>query len=104
MAQDADISEMSVKEFKERVGLYRARQHRLALVVARDGRLRAVSRLNPSNTQLLCRDMSGESVWRVTSFVNGQPVGHRAYDQLTGGMPCQNALAEFASDAWEVQS
>jgi hypothetical protein len=45
---------------------------------------------------LLTRNGSSEAPWRVTSFRDGEPIGHREYDKLEGGSPIQNAFQEFA--------
>ena len=64
----------------------------------RDGYLLGVSARDPSYSILLTRNCTGESAWRVTSFRDRQPVGHRAYDMLEGGGPTRDALQEFLSD------
>jgi hypothetical protein len=58
---------------------------------------------HPGHRLLLSRSVSGDCAWRVTSFCDGQPVGHRDYDRLIGGGPCQNALQEFADETIEVR-
>lgn len=40
--------------------------------------------------------------WRVTSFSDGQPTGHREYPSLDGAGPCLDALSEFANSDIEV--
>lgn len=69
----------------------------LRVAFERDGCLYAISQRDPSYAILLTRNGSSEALWRVTSFRDGEPVGHREYDLLEGGSPIQNSFAEFAS-------
>ena len=76
---------------------YRARMAVVRAAFERDGCLYAISQRDPSYAILLTMNGSSEAAWRVTSFVDGVPVGHREYDLLEGGSPIQNSFAEFAS-------
>ncbi len=51
---------------------------------------------------LLTRNCTGESAWRVTSFRDRQPVGHRTYDMLEGGGPIRDALQEFLREGMRL--
>jgi hypothetical protein len=57
----------------------------------------AISQRDSSYAILLTRNGSSDASWRVTSFRDGEPVGHREYDLLEGGPPIQRAFQEFAS-------
>jgi hypothetical protein len=83
---------------------YRARMTLLAATFEQQGYLYASSRRNPSYAILLTRNSSPDSVWRVTSFSDRDPIGHREYDMLQGGSPIQNAFAEFASEDMELRT
>lgn len=80
------------------VARYRAKMATLREVAERDGYLLGVHANDPSYRLFLSREVSSDAPWRVTSFRNGEPVGHREYDVLDGRGPTQNALQEFASD------
>lgn len=82
---------------------YRARMAVLSSLVAAQGALHAKHATDVGYAILLTRDMSRGIGWRVTSFRDGQPLGHREYDALDGAGPTRDALAEFASPAWEIQ-
>ncbi len=84
--------------FRALINHYRARMTVLREAFERDGCLLAVSTRDPSYSILLTRNGSSEAAWRVTSFRDGEPVGHREYDILEGGGPTQNGLGEFASE------
>ena len=74
----------------------------LKAVMERDGCLQATSRRDPSYALQLTRNVSSVAAWRVTSYRDREPIGHREYDVLDGKGPTQNALAEFASDDYEL--
>jgi hypothetical protein len=93
---------MATDELQTIVARYRARMTALQTVVAAQGALRAKHKSDEGYAILLCRDMSRGTGWRVTSFRDGQPLGHREYDVLDGGGPTRDALAEFASDVWVI--
>jgi hypothetical protein len=84
--------------FQALIDKYRARMTVLRETFERDGYLYAVSRRDSSYAILLSKNGSSEAAWRVTSFREGVPVGHREYDKLEGGSPIQNAFAEYASE------
>jgi hypothetical protein len=79
------------------VARHHAGMAELRTIVGQDDDVSAVSRRDPSYKLLLSVGVSGDSLWRVTSFRDGQLIGHRQYDRLDGGSPVQNALQEFAS-------
>ena len=85
-------------QFQAMIDKYRARMVALRETFERDGCLYAVSTRDPSYAILLTRNGSSEAPWRVTSFRDGEPVGHREYDRLEGGSPIQRAFQEFASE------
>jgi hypothetical protein len=84
-------------DFQALINRYRARMAVLRAAFDRDGCLHAISTRDPSYAILLSRNGSSEAPWRVTSFRNGEPVGHRQYGHLEGESPVQNSYAEFAS-------
>jgi hypothetical protein len=71
--------------FQALIDKYRARMKLLRDALDLDGRLLAVSRRDPSYSILLTRNGSSDAVWRVTSFRDRVPVGHREYSMLDGG-------------------
>jgi hypothetical protein len=84
--------------FQALIDKYRARMAVLRLAFARDGYLYAVSRRDETYAIFLTPNGSSAAPWRVTSFRNGEPIGHREYNMLEGGSPIQRAFQEFASD------
>jgi hypothetical protein len=84
--------------FQALIDKYHARMTVLREAFQRDLCLYAISLRDPSYALLLTRNGSSEAPWRVTSFREGVPVGHREYDRLEGGSPVQRAFAEFASE------
>jgi len=84
-------------DFQVMIDKYRARMRLLRETFDRQGYLLAVSARDPGYSIILTRNTSSDAPWRVTSFRDRDPVGHREYDKLEGGAPTQNALAEFAS-------
>lgn len=82
--------------FQAHIAQFHARMAMLRETVERDGHLIGESARDPSYRILLSRSVSGDAPWRVTSFRNGEPTGHREYDVLDGKGPTQNALQEFA--------
>ena len=83
-------------DFQALIDKYRAHMTVLRVAFERDGYLYAVSARTPSYALLLSRNGSSDAPFRVTSFDNGQPIGHREYDMLEGGGPTQNAFGEYA--------
>ena len=79
--------------FEAFIKAFHERDNALAAAAERAGFLRASSASDPGYQILLTRGT--ESAWRVTSFRDGVPTGHREYDRLAGGGPTQNAVAEF---------
>ncbi len=84
------------------IAKHAARMAELYTVLERDGCIHGVSKRDPGYSILLTKNGSSEAPWRVTSFRDGQPVGHREYDRLEGGGPTQNAFQEFAGDGIEI--
>lgn len=84
-------------DFRAMINRYRARMSLLRAAFDRQGYLHAISTSQPSYVLLLTKNGSSEAPWRVTSFRDGIPLGHREYDRLEGGGPTQNSLGEFAS-------
>jgi hypothetical protein len=85
-------------DFQALINRYRARMTVLREAFERDGCLHAISQRDPSYAILLTRNGSSDAPYRVTSFRDGEPVGHREYDLLEGGSPIQRAFQEFASE------
>jgi hypothetical protein len=83
-------------QFQALIDRYLARMTVLREAFERDGYLLAISSRDPQYSILLTRNGSSEAPWRVTSFRQGVPVGHREYDRLEGGGPVQNAFHEFS--------
>jgi hypothetical protein len=83
--------------FRELIDRYRARMAVLREAFQRDHYLYAISARDPGYSILLARNGSSEARWRVTSFREEEPIGHREYDLLERGSPIQNGFAEFAS-------
>jgi hypothetical protein len=81
---------------------YRQRMAMLHLAVARDGYLYAISRRDETYAIFLSPNGSSSAPWRLTSFRNGEPVGHREYNMLEGGSPIQNAYQEFSGDEFRL--
>jgi hypothetical protein len=85
-------------QFRALIDKYRARMAVLRLAFARDGYLYGISRRDPTYSIFLSPNGSSAAPWRVTSFRDGVPVGHREYNMLEGGSPIQNSFQEFASE------
>jgi hypothetical protein len=84
--------------FQALIDKHQARMKLMRDALDLDGSLLAVSRQDPSYSILLTRNGSSDAAWRVTSFRDRVPVGHREYGMLDGGGPTQNALQEFAGE------
>jgi hypothetical protein len=91
-----------IDAFQAMLDRHRARMELLATVLEQEGCIKAVSARDPGYSILLTRNGSSEAQWRVTSFRDREPVGHREYDRLTGGSPMQNAFQEFAGDEFQI--
>jgi hypothetical protein len=76
----------------------RARMRRLRETFDRQGYLYALSTRTPSYSILLTKNASSDAPYRVTSFHDKAPTGHREYDALDDAGPTRDALAEFASN------
>lgn len=85
-------------DFQAMINKYRARMTTLRMAFARDGYLYAISRRDETYAIFLSPNGSSSAPWRVTSFRNGEPMGHREYNMLEGGSPIQNGFSEFASE------
>ena len=85
-------------EHRALIDKYRQRMAMLHLAFARDGYLYAISRRDETYAIFLSPNGSSSAPWRVTSFRNGEAIGHREYNMLEGGSNIQNAFSEFASD------
>jgi len=78
--------------------------HRIALLketLQRQGYLMAVSQRDSGYSILLSRNLSGPG-WRITSFRDREPIGHREYEVLDGRAPAFNALQEFGGSDWKL--
>jgi hypothetical protein len=82
-------------DFIDMINKYRARMTILREAFARDGYLYATSRRDATYAIFLSRNGSSSAPWRVTSFRNGEPIGHREYNMLEGGSHIQNAFSEL---------
>lgn len=89
--------------FDQIVARHRARIAALLAAATARGGLRARNARDPGYRLLLSPHTEQAGAWRVTSFRDGQPLGHREYDVLTGRGPVQDALAEFAGPQWEIE-
>ena len=72
-------------DFQSMIDAYRARMETLAKIFEQDGCVRATSARDPSYSILVTRNSDPTSAFRVTSFRNREPIGHREYGRLTGG-------------------
>jgi hypothetical protein len=85
------------------INKYRTRMTVLREAFARDGYLYATSRCDETYAIFLNPNGSSSAPWRVTSFWNGEPIGHREYNMLEGGSAIQNAFQEFASSDFQLR-
>lgn len=94
---------MTMDAFDQMAARFEARMALLRQTHAEQGYLYAEHATDIGYAILLTPDASGECPWRVTSFRNGEPIGHRQYDVLEGRGPAFNALQEFAGTSWLVR-
>lgn len=64
-------------KFQSLINKHRARMTLLSATFAQDGYLYATSRRDPSYAILLTKNGSSEAAFRVTSFRDRDPLGHR---------------------------
>ena len=79
----------------------RARAGELKRAFDAQGYVLASSKRDPGYEILLTRNMDDEGPFRVSSFRDRQPIGHRVYNGLDGHT---GALAEFAGDGWDIKT
>jgi hypothetical protein len=84
--------------FEQIIAKHRSRMTEVREAFERDGRVHGISKRDPTYSLLLTRNGSSDAPFRVMSFRNKEPVGHREYDRVQGGGPTHNAFQEFASD------
>lgn len=81
------------------------REARMALlrdVMARDGVIVAESVRDPGYCLMLTPSAYPGVAWQVTSFRDGEAMGHREYDVLEGRSPIADAFQEFASESMRI--
>jgi hypothetical protein len=88
--------------FQALIDKHRARMQELRDVLDIDGTIQAVNVSDPAYSIVLTKNSDPSSAWRVTSFRNAIPVGHREYDHLESASPINSALQEFAGDRWKL--
>lgn len=85
-------------DFQAMINKRRARMKLLRATFDRQKYLFGVSARDPNYSLLLSRNPSSDAPFRVTSFREGRPEGHREYYALDGAGPTRDALAEFAGN------
>lgn len=84
------------------VTLRRAQRLILCELFNTHGRLHAISKRDPTYAVLLTRNTTSDAPYRVTSFRDGEPIGHREYRFLSDGGTIDTAISEFMGDGWEI--
>ncbi|MGE4043396.1 MAG: hypothetical protein AB7F35_00985 [Acetobacteraceae bacterium] len=89
--------------FAQHIAAFHHREAILQETFERQGYLLARSQRDPGYTILL-KPGTSDAAFEVHSFRDGQPVGHRDYDRLSGGSPVQNALQEFMATDMKLET
>jgi hypothetical protein len=93
---------MTADSFQAIIDKHRARMRELRDVLDIDGRIQAVSARDPGYSIVLTRNSDPSAIFRITSFRDNQPIGHREYDHLESHSPINSALQEFAGEGWNI--